>query len=260
MTKADFAYILDNYGQEYLMEKLDWGELDFVPIVDFNKDYYELENLVLKQEIQSFLYPLSLVPFLRNENIQIAALSKRLDVSFYFVNETEIKNMAFLNENFKIYFQSDLVKTYIESLNSNVQLEKVDLDDLSEQNLAIHQGKEWSINNYKKLSQEEFVPLSGDGFMAVICLKEDILTRKLAAKIHSEESGSVSNIERTIQKNFIDNQNFITCFLRYDDQAYLHAIMVFKNNSSNSKAVEYIEYSQSTAHGMVEKLMELAPN
>lgn len=253
MNGSKMDYLLDSLREFGFLEKIGWSSLRTLTTVDPKISYEEAEGQIMKDPLASFILPLTDVPLERNEDIQLAGLSARLDCQFYLRNKTEIRNIAFLGESHTIHYNNPLVKVYLNGINPEVQTRQVPIAYLANYELAIDSGKLWSQEDLHLLHPQEWTPLPGDGLYVVVCHPDNVSLRKQVAKFHNKENQVFANIERRIQQVSMNQSEIILlgahCFRDSQNNYQVYVVV------DNGHDLQYLVASQSTSHGLTEALL-----
>jgi hypothetical protein len=254
MNKAYWEYLYTNTLKSEFLDQIGLENLGSETIIDFDLEYSDIQNAILSEPDKSHLFPLAEIPFERLENIQLAALSGRIDPKFYLKNTSEIKNLSFLGESHTIHYNNDNLVEYISAINPSVNLEKTKIENLDDNPLAIHQGTLWSQNSdLIQLNPLEFTPGVADGILCLICHKDNTPVRQSAAEWHHKNIMSISNLERSIQqKTITESIELIACHVYQDDNKNHHGIACIKKDN----ALKYVDVSQSTIFEFGKNMMK----
>lgn len=258
------SYDKDIFSKENFQEFLNsigWNECfgDLLHQNSFN--FQELTQQLLTNKIDCFIYPLTSIPFERDENIQLAAVSSRRDEAFYLQNSSEIKNISFLGESQKILYNTEVIRHFVRDINEKVVLEHRGIDELSDAEIAIHVGNQWSEKNLTRLSVEEFTPPPASGVYAMICRKTDTTTRKKMATFHQKELMDITNLERKIQLHYHKRKDihYIGARIEKDSNAYFHGtVAILEKTAEDHYTWRYFHHSQSTTDQFIANILHLA--
>ncbi len=94
------------------------------------------------------------------------------------------------------------------------------------------------ISNFRKISLNpfEFPPEPGSGVLAIVCLRDDMETRRKLRTIHRSEVSVCTNVERSVLKaHEIHRKNTGVLCVR-DDNGYYHASAVFATDEEVRRA------------------------
>ena len=256
MEYQKLAYEYRQLSRNKFLEAYNWSGLPQSIQIDFSKSFDFLQKELLEGVIESFVYPLSDIPFDRREQVQLAGVSSRAECRYFLKNLSDTKNISFLGESHQIYYHDELVALYVKNINQVVSLIKVEMEELDDYEIAIHTGDNWSKSNLLPLHYQEFTPISGAGTLALVCLKTDVETRMLAAKLHDVLNMEVVNMEREILRFFQNNKEVycIACHIEKDADSNYHASLI-TSNFDNDKSLEYRYFSQSTKFHLVENFL-----
>ncbi len=260
MNTAYYQQLFHPDRMKQTLAELHWSDaFDWIKYQP-SMDYDRLAEQLLQQKIHCFIAPLSQVPLDRNPEIQLAASSLRREEAFYWKNETEIKNLAFLKPEHCIHYHLPIIPSFIQAFNKNVSYDQVALDQLSTSDLAIHYGKEWTEAPLSKLSEEECTPPPAAGVYVMICRKSDQEMRQKLAVLHDADQLLLTNLERQIQKHYHKRQGieYLGAHLRKDANAFIHgSIALLQRNEQNQPIWRYAHHSQSTSFQFLENILQL---
>ena len=166
------------------MEKT-WQQLLSPEIAEnctFATTYNKAVELLDKGVTKGVIICIKNVPFEREESIHISAVLPLQERGFYLSTQGNVKNLFLLGESQTIYYTHEFVPHYVRDFNTNVKLEKLGANKISNEDFEISTEKsEHSI----LLNQQEFIPESGEGVYVVLCLVTSVkslwrfMTKKL---------------------------------------------------------------------------------
>jgi hypothetical protein len=223
------------------MEKT-WQQLLSPEIAEnctFATTYNKAVELLDKGVTKGVIICIKNVPFEREESIHISAVLPLQERGFYLSTQGNVKNLFLLGESQTIYYTHEFVPHYVRDFNTNVKLEKLGANKISNEDFEISTEKsEHSI----LLNQQEFIPESGEGVFSDF-------RQKLMA-FHDEETMDVSNLQRLLQKKCADKK-LKGIYIQKDGNGHLHGAVAY-----GDKALQYVTYSQSTSHEFCENFMK----
>lgn len=202
------------------------------------------ENLNSNNPVRGII-ALNELPFDRPEYMQLAAVLPRKDAVYYLNSDTNKGNMAFWTAENQLSYSCSNIPHYMKSINTNVQLEQLPQDALSSASTLIQEGAFLSQKAHQvRLSTAEFVPKPSAGIFVLVCHKDDLAGRILAAKYHDALSFEISNIQRKVQRDWSQyhDSELLGVYVDTDTNRNYHATAV----SSNGDSLSYINHSQSS--------------
>ena len=239
------------------------SELD--PTINQQEQLFEL---LLKDEVDILLFPLSKLSVKMDKSLVIAGLSKRKEsrASIFIKKEIQSDHAFGLTKNPNIGIDSLLLKEqFVDILKDAKCTEIVCHDDsfdefLKDPNLdavALAEASKKQIENatdhfrHVFLHPTEFVPQVSQGITAYLTKSSHITIRKILAELHDANTARCSNVERKL-KEYVDKKmkGPLVAHCTQDVRGNFHMSAILWNNGSLIRA----KISQSTSAGMAEHI------
>lgn len=251
----------------------------FIPDSDENKKRIkvrtgDLNEALLKEEIDVILRPLKEVPFDGTEAVVTAGISSREDPSEILLihKNAYVANKSFrLKENSAVYvtserqqalfthFRTDLdVKVIAEDLDTRVNSVRESLRDATvisgTEKESLSGGEKEDIESIK-LNPREFIPTPGEGITAFQTRKNDIPLRKKLGSLTDRKLVNTINVERETLRQLSDQPEVILgVYCESDEMGHYHVWACYAPNPG--APLKFIQYSSSTQHELAETIVK----
>ena len=172
----------------------------------------EIEEKLLKNEIDIAIHSLKDMESIENNNLLVGAYIKRNDCRDVMVSK-KIKNLKELNNQLKIGSSSRRRELQLKKINNKIifknirgnidtRIKKIDENELDGIILAAAGLKSLNLENKIAFTFEtnQVLPAVGQGVIAVQCKKDDINIKNLLKKINHSETELCAKAERSMLK------------------------------------------------------------
>lgn len=221
---------------------------------------------IKNENLHTAVLPLSNLPFL-DQDVIIAALSTRIDVGDCMI----IKENAFdsnaelkIKDGSKIGYEDVRQYGQLRYLNPSWELlpyaqsNALPIELLQQDKLDALIVSKWAlktsghnVSQYKLLflHPKELLPTPGNGRLAWLCHREDLVTRRWLQQFHAKGEVATSNIERSVLQLCKKEESPCLGVYCYVDQKYnYHTIAI------RSDIYKKVQISQSTTFDMAQKV------
>lgn len=215
-------------------------------------------------EVHTVVMPLSEAPFLDQTDLTIAALTERSAPGHCLL----VRNESFdptqilkVRKGGKVVVDSGLFTALLREIRPDIEfiqtgtgtgevfgVPETDAFCVAEEAASTLAD----IFNFRKvvLNPFEFPPVPGSGVSALICLRDDMETRRKLGVVHHREVAVCTNVERSVTKEHGKYRKNTGVLCERDSNGYYHASAVF----ATDEEVRRGRISSSTHAGLAEEL------
>lgn len=278
----DFSQLLknNNIDNEIIIIKTQGDlkkELSFDKIEGKGFFTKEIEDALLKEEIDVAVHSLKDLPTQSPEGLVIAGISKRANPSDLILIRKEafkeskpfkLKQEALVGTSSQRrkalirYFRPDI---HLKDIRGNVptrirKLREKEFDAIILAQAGVDRIEE-DLSGLEAitLNPREFIPAPGQGVIAYQTLKKNTSLRKTLAKLTDKKLVETNNVERKILQLLGGGCHMpMGAYCVKDDLGYLHTWACFAQHWENN--LNFIQYSSSTNHGLAETIVKKLNN
>ncbi len=229
---------------------------------------YDLVNItscnldsLASEKVDAIVLPINQIPFSQvDDPWVIAGFIRRQACRYYCYLETVSKDIFGVKPNGKVVISDPELRLQINNLRPDIIVTEED------QTLALSQIKNRTVDAYitnrdltesslqkVPLALGDIVPHVGIGIYAMVCDRLDIKTRKLVQRIHHDDTGYLSNVERELSLKISKRQKELPSIHCNQNRAGHYILQIF--NPKNGQNPQRVQISQSTFVGLVDRAL-----
>lgn len=225
----------------------------------------DLFNLLLKEEAQVGVCPMTILPLKLPEGLVVTALSARYQPGFTLLISEEARDdskLLNIKEGATVGCSSELQGAQVTDFRKDIQsrqtaswLEGIEefkggrLDAVLVPTYAV--PNKYKDNQTFQFNPREFIPPSGHGLVGYITKAENKELRRQLKQAHKAESVEVNNLERKFKElvpTSLYPQIGVYCYIDANDFYHGNAVRILDGK------VQYAQFSSGTTGGFAEEL------
>ncbi|MFN5364036.1 MAG: hypothetical protein ACK5CH_01365 [Bacteroidota bacterium] len=210
-------------------------------------------------DVQAVAMPLDETPFFDQTDLVIAALSNRSAPGYSLLVRRESydpSQVLKIRKGGIIYTDSLLFTALLKEIRPDTECSMTELgSDLKPDAFCVPENKVYALTetaDFEKivLNPFEFPPRAGSGVMAIVCMRDDMETRRQLREVHQGDISVCTNVERSIVKGNEKYREYTGAYCERDSNGYYHACAVFASDTGIHRA----RASSSTHAGLAAEL------
>lgn len=227
-------------------------------------DIQDYAGALRRGDVQAVAMPLAETPFFDQADLVIAALSNRNTPGYCLLVRRESyapSQVLKIRKGGIIYTDSILFSALLKEIRPDTECTTTEFGsgdmpgDLKPDAFCLPENNVSALTeteDFEKilLNPFEFPPRAGSGVMAIVCMRDDMETRRQLREAHQSDISVCTNVERSIVKGNEMYQEYTGAYCERDSNGYYHACAVFASDTGIHRA----RASSSTHAGLAAEL------